>query len=67
LYNGFLAVGLIWTFFIEDPIWKINISIFFLGCMTVAGIFGAFFIGLKIFFVQVLSTLLALVVIAARI
>ena len=29
LYNGFLAAGLIWTFFISDTIWKTNISISF--------------------------------------
>jgi len=31
LYNGFLAAGLIWTFFISDPVWKDNIALFFLG------------------------------------
>src|SRR6266699_2319751 len=40
LYNGFLAAGLIWTFFISDTIWKTNISIFFLSCVALAGIYG---------------------------
>ena len=28
LYNGFLAAGLIWTFFISNPEWKISVSLF---------------------------------------
>lgn len=63
LYNGFLAAGLIWTFFVKDPVWKTNISIFFLICVVVAGIYGAFTIERKIFFVQALPALLALLLI----
>src|SRR5688572_28406374 len=40
LYNGFLAAGLTWTFFINDMAWKNNISLFFLTCILVAGIYG---------------------------
>ena len=35
LYNGFLAAGLIWTFFISDVYWQYNISIFFLTCVMI--------------------------------
>lgn len=63
LYNGFLAAGLIWTFFIEDPAWKVNVSVFFLGCVLVAGIYGAFTASRKIFFVQGLPALAALLLI----
>ena len=35
LYNGFLAAGLIWSFFIENPEWQKNIQLFFLGCVIV--------------------------------
>ncbi|EAR02981.1 DUF1304 domain-containing protein [Maribacter sp. HTCC2170] len=63
LYNGFLAAGLIWTFFIEDPIWKMNISLFFLGCVAVAGIYGALTASKKIFFVQAFPALLAIILI----
>lgn len=38
LYNGFLAAGLIWTFFISNVTWQNNIAIFFLGCVTIAGV-----------------------------
>ena len=63
LYNGFLAAGLIWTFFIENPIWKWNIALFFLGCVTIAGIYGAFTVSKKIFLIQALPALLAIALI----
>ena len=60
LYNGFLAAGLIWTFFIHDLLWQRNISVFFLSCISIAGIYGAFTADKKIFFVQALPALIAL-------
>ena len=60
LYNGFLAAGLIWSFFIENPEWQKNIQMFFLGCVIVAGIYGALSASRKIFFVQALLAILAL-------
>ncbi|XLS30391.1 DUF1304 domain-containing protein [Flavobacteriaceae bacterium M23B6Z8] len=61
LYNGFLAAGLFWTFFIDDELWKANVSFFFLGCVAVAGIFGALTADKKIFFVQGLPAIIAIV------
>ena len=63
LYNGFLAAGLIWTFFIQDEIWRTNIALFFLACVTIAGIYGALTADKKIFFVQGLPALLAILLI----
>ena len=63
LYNGFLAAGLIWTFFIQDPFWSVNISIFFLSCVAIAGIYGALTADKKIFIVQALPALIALLLI----
>lgn len=60
LYNGFLAAGLIWSFFIENPEWQKNIQLFFLGCVIVAGIYGSLSASRKIFFVQALPAILAL-------
>jgi putative membrane protein len=60
LYNGFLAAGLIWTFFITDLVWRNNISIFFLSCIIIAGIYGAMTASKKIFFVQALPAMIAL-------
>ena len=61
LYNGFLAAGLIWTFFIEDNEWQTNVAVFFLSCVAIAGIYGAFTAAKKIFFVQALPAILALI------
>lgn len=63
LYNGFLAAGLLWTFFIDNTEWSTNISLFFLGCISAAGIYGAFTVSKKIFFVQALPALLAIILI----
>lgn len=67
LYNGFLVAGLVWSFLISDPEWSVNIRLFFLGCVAVAGIFGALTASKKIFFVQGLPALLAIgAVVASR-
>jgi len=66
LYNGFLSAGLIWSFFICDQIWAKNVSIFFLCCVIVAGIYGAISASKKIFFVQALPAIIALIFILLR-
>lgn len=66
LYNGFLAAGLIWTFFIDNTIWKDNIAVFFLGCVAVAGIYGAFTVTKKIFFIQAFPAIIALLLIVSK-
>lgn len=60
LYNGFLAAGLIWSFFISNPEWHFNVSVFFLSCVAVAGIYGAATADKKIFFVQGLPALIGI-------
>lgn len=66
LYNGFLAVGLIWSLFINDPEWSRNVSLFFLGCVALAGIFGGVTATKRIFFVQALPALVPIVLILMR-
>ncbi|MGB3079626.1 MAG: DUF1304 domain-containing protein [Saprospiraceae bacterium] len=61
LYNGFLAAGLIWSFFISDPIWKDYVRLFFLSCVAIAGIYGALTADKKILFVQTVPAGLAIV------
>lgn len=61
LYNGFLAAGLIWSLLIEDEKWQANVALFFLGCVAVAGIYGAISATKKIFFVQALPAILAII------
>ncbi len=60
LYNGFLATGLIWTFFISDSFWSLSIALFFLVCIVIAGIYGAFSVSKKIFFVQAFPAILTI-------
>jgi putative membrane protein len=62
LYNGFLAAGLIWSFFISDPNWSFNVSTFFLSCVIVAGLYGAITASKSIFFKQALPAIIALVI-----
>ena len=61
LYNGFLAAGLIWTYFITDPTWYFNVALFFLSCVLIAGIYGALTAHKKIFFIQGLPALIAII------
>jgi len=61
-YNGVLAAGLIWTFFVKDAIWARNIATFFLLSICVMGIVGTVSTGkMNIIFVQTLPAALALV------
>tara|TARA_R110000868_G_scaffold295226_4_gene555654 strand:+ start:552 stop:911 length:360 start_codon:yes stop_codon:yes gene_type:complete len=61
LYNGFLAAGLVWTFFIENPEWYLYIAIFFLSCIAIAGIYGAISVSKKIFYIQGVPAILTIV------
>ncbi len=57
LYNGFLVAGLLWGV-IKD---RFDIKVFFLGCVIVAGVFGAATAKPSIFFTQALPAILALI------
>jgi len=63
LYNGFLAAGLIWSLFICDPVWKLNVALFFLGCVFVAGVYGAATASKKILMVQSLPAAIGLILV----
>lgn len=63
LYNGFLAAGLIWSFLISDAAWAQHIALFFLSCVLVAGVYGGITASKKIFVVQALPALLAILII----
>lgn len=60
LYNGFLVAGLVWALLIGDVAWQRNVASFFLGCVAVAGLYGAATAGRRILFVQTVPALLAL-------
>lgn len=57
LYNGFLAAGLAWG--LSLGVEGYAIRLFFLGCVIVAGIFGAATVGRKILYVQALPAAVA--------
>ncbi|WP_036157354.1 DUF1304 domain-containing protein [Maribacter forsetii] len=61
LYNGFLAAGLIWSFFITEIQWSANVALFFLGCVAIAGAYGALTVSKKIFIVQSIPALIGII------
>lgn len=58
LYNGFLAAGLLWGLLLGDS--GTPIKVFFLGCVVVAGVFGAATASKKILFIQALPAAVGL-------
>lgn len=58
LYNGFLAAGLVWGLWLGAA--GTPIKVFFLGCVIVAGVFGALTASRKILWVQALPGAIAL-------
>lgn len=61
LYNGFLAAGLIWG--VLEGHGGFRIELFFLGCVIVAGVFGALTAKRSILFVQALPGGVALLLV----
>ncbi len=58
LYNGFLAAGLFFSMIQKD----ITIAVFFLICVTIAGIYGSYSTKkIKLFYVQAIPAILALI------
>ncbi|MEZ2333442.1 DUF1304 domain-containing protein [Mesorhizobium sp. RCC_202] len=59
LYNGFLAAGLIWGLYLGAA--GFQIKMFFLICVTIAGLYGAATVGRKILFIQTAPAVLAII------
>ena len=57
LYNGFLAAGLIWSLMLGAS--GRPVTLFFLGCVVVAGVYGAITAVRKILYVQALPAAVA--------
>ena len=55
LYNGFLAAGLLWGLWLDAR----GICLFFLGCVVIAGLFGAATVKRSILYIQALPAILA--------
>jgi putative membrane protein len=58
LYNGFLAAGLLWGWYLGAA--GFQIKVFFLMCVLIAGLYGAATASKKILFVQALPAAIAL-------
>lgn len=58
LYNGFLAVGLIYSLIVKNT----EFAVFFLICVTIAGIYGSYSTKqIKLFYIQAVPAILALI------
>ena len=66
LYNGFLAAGLIWSFFITNAEWQDNVALFFLGCVASAGIYGAMTASKKILFIQTIPAAIGIILVLLK-
>lgn len=64
LYNGFLVAGLVWGLLASDPI-GFQVKLFFLGCVIVAGVFGAATVNRRILVVQAAPAALAFIAVLA--
>jgi putative membrane protein len=61
LYNGFLAAGLLWGLLHPVPGVGLQIKLFFLGCIIVAGLYGGYRVGRRVFYWQGAPALVAAV------
>lgn len=59
LYNGFLAAGLVYSIILDN----LNFAVFFLICVTIAGIYGSYSTKqMKLFYFQGIPAIIALIV-----
>ena len=63
LYNGFLVAGLVWGLSMGAA--GIQVKVFFLTCVIVAGLFGGATVNRKILFVQAIPGIIALALLLA--
>lgn len=64
LYNGFLAAGLIWALFNNN---LTETALFFLICVTIAGIYGSYTTGkIKLFAVQSVPAIIGIILILIK-
>lgn len=61
LYNGFLVAGLVWGLVADDT----TVQLFFLGCVVVAGVFGALTVSRRILVAQAAPAAIAIATVIA--
>jgi putative membrane protein len=59
LYNGFLAAGLVWALVAGGSV-GFQARVFFLVCISIAGLYGAVSVSRRILFVQAVPAAIAL-------
>ncbi|NUN05160.1 MAG: DUF1304 domain-containing protein [Bdellovibrio sp.] len=60
LYNGFLVAGLVWSLVHPEAMMGTQLKYFFLGCVVVAGAYGAYSVSRRILYIQAGPAVLAL-------
>ena len=60
LYNGFLSAGLVWSLLQSNIEFAVQLKVFFLSCVVVAGIYGAYSVSRKILYIQAVPAALGL-------
>lgn len=65
LYNGFLAAGLIWSLVHPDPVFAFQLKVFFLACVIVAALYGAWSASPRILLIQGSPAILAMLAVLA--
>ncbi len=60
LYNGFLAAGILWAFLNKDKIHAYNTKLFFVGCVIVAALYGAYSVDISILIKQGTPAIIAM-------
>jgi putative membrane protein len=59
LYNGFLAAGLVWSIISMHN--SLEIALFFLICVAIAGIYGAYTTkNIKLFYIQAIPAIIGI-------
>ncbi len=61
IYNGFLAAGLIWS--LIPAVHANDIRVFFLTCVVIAGVYGAFTVNRRIAYIQAAPAALGLLLV----
>ena len=59
LYNGFLAAGLVWGLVSG----QVNVILFFLICVLIAGIYGGITVGRRILYIQALPAAISVLLV----
>jgi len=60
LYNGFLAAGLALSLVVPNPETAFTLQVFFLACVSLAGLYGGITAKMSILFIQGLPAMIAL-------